>query len=86
MSERMSKEILPYMYKGKMTARLHKGHAPSEVYMIRKKNAINQGRLISISYFPSQIKDPYISQLDSQEKLDEEEEKEEEDGKLICFF
>lgn len=32
----------------------------------------------------SQIKDPYISQLESQEKLDEDDqEKEEEDGKNI---
>lgn len=37
MSERMRKDILPYVYKGKMTARLHKGHAPSAVYMLRKK-------------------------------------------------
>lgn len=32
----------------------------------------------------SQIKDPYISQLESQEKLDEDDqEKEEEDGKNL---
>lgn len=36
-------------------------------------------------FFPlSQIKDPYISQLESQEKLDEDDqEKEEEDGKNL---
>ena len=42
MSERMSKKMLPYMYKGKMTARLHKGHAPSAVY-VKKKMQLTKG-------------------------------------------
>lgn len=39
-----------------------------------------QGNVYS-EIFVWQIKDPYIAQLESQEKLTEEEEKEEEDGK-----